>query len=379
MSTPWPIDRVIPRPEWRPPPGTVVISSDDHLVEPDLWVDRLPSADRDRAPRVSRDATGFHVAAAGRSLDSPGFNSVIVEGRPGMSDANARLADMDAEGVDASFVFSQRAIVLCAQIEDQAFLFRCLDCYNEWLADWQSQAPHRLHGVAILPTMHRPAATVDYIVKLKELGLVAMQLPSFPRDVRYNSSQMEPMWDAIEASGVPLSFHVGASTGLRGAGALGTSVTAALQPFRPLWCLLTFSGILDRHPTMKVVFTEGGISWVPSALFDADKQYKAYVTEVRPKLGHLPSYYWFRQCYATFINDPAGLKLADDIGFDHMLWSVDYPHPEGNLGESMAVMRSIFERLGERQATAVVGENAATIWNLDVDAIRAGYQTTPPR
>ena len=179
------------------------------------------------------------------------------------------------------------------------------------------------------------------------------------------------MWDAIEASGMPLSFHVGASTALRGAGALGTSLTVALQPFRELWCLLTFSGILERHPEMKVIFTEGGISWVPPALFDADKQYKAYSSEVRPKLAELPSYYWFRQCYSTFMNDPAGVKLADDMGIEHMLWSIDYPHPEGNLGETVEVMESLFNDLGESAAKAVVGGNATKIWDFPVDRILA--------
>jgi predicted TIM-barrel fold metal-dependent hydrolase len=371
MFTPWPVDRVIPETSWRPPAGTVVVSADDHLVEPDLWIDRLPVADRDRAPRVHRDELGYHLTINSESFDQPGFNSLVVEGRPGMGDLDARLADMDAEGVDASFLFASRAMGLFTQIDDKDLVVRCYHAYNEWLAELQSQAPNRIFGVAVLPTIYRPETTAAYCRKLAGLGFVAMQLPSYPRDIRYNASAMEPMWAAIEESGIPVSFHIGASGAHRGAGALGTSVTAALQPFRELWCLLAFSGILERHPGLRVVFTEGGISWVPAALFDADKQFKAYATEVRPKLRELPSYYWFRQCYATFMNDPAGLRLVDMIGYEHMLWSVDYPHPEGNLGENIEVMRSIFDCLPEDEARAVVGGNAASVWDLDVDAIRA--------
>lgn len=371
MSTAWPVDRVIPAVDWKPPPDTVVISADDHLVEPDLWVDRLPPADRERAPRVTRDEHGFHLTIEGRPFDQPGFNSLIVEGRPGMADMDARLRDMDAELVDASFVFSQRTMGLFTQLEDRDLLFRCLHAYNEWLADEQRKAPARIYGVAVLPTMYRPELTADYLATLRRLGYRAVQLPSHPRDVRYNASALDPMWDALEEAGLPLSFHIGASSGLRGRGALGTSVTAALQPFRELWCLLAFSGILERHPGLRVVFTEGGISWVPAALFDADKQYKAYATEMRPQLPELPSFYWYRQCHATFMNDPAGLKLVDEIGTDHMLWSVDYPHPEGNLGENVAVMRELFDRLGADRARAVVGGNAARLWDLDLAAIRA--------
>jgi predicted TIM-barrel fold metal-dependent hydrolase len=364
-STPWPVDRTIPKWDWQPPTGTRVISADDHVMEHDLWIDKLAPSDRDRAPRITKDDRGFHLTIEGQPADQPGFNSLIVEGRPGAVDVQQRLRDMDAEGVNASFLFAQRTMVFFARISDEDFRIRCIDAYNEWLSEVQTEGGGRLYGVAILPTITCPEATRDYIQKLDDLGFVAMQLPSFPKDVRYNASAMEPMWDAIEESGIPLSFHVGAGSSLRGAGALGTSVTAALQPFRELWCLLTFSGILERHPSLRVVFTEGGISWVPSALFDADKQYKAFATELRPRLGELPSFYWYRQCYATFMNDPAGVKLVDDIGLDNVLWSVDYPHPESNLGESMAVMQSIFDKLGDHAARAVVGENAIRLWNLD--------------
>lgn len=370
-STPWPVNRVIPEAAFRPPDGTWVISADDHIMEHDLWVDRVPASYRDRAPRVSKDERGFHLTLGDRPADTPGFNSLIVEGRPGAVDVQDRLADMTAEGVDASFLFAQRTMLLFARMDDADLRMACIDAYNEWLSEIQAQGHGRLYGIAILPTIHCPEATRDYIQKIADLGFIAMQLPSFPKDVRYNASGMEPMWDAIEESGIPLSFHVGAGSSLRGAGALGTSVTAALQPFRELWCLLAFSGVLERHPEMKVIFTEGGISWVPSALFDADKQYKAYATEMRPRLGHLPSYYWYRQCYATFMNDPAGMKLVDEIGRDNILWSIDYPHPEGNLGETNAVLKSIYDQLGEDVARSIVGENAIRVWNLDTKKIHS--------
>lgn len=369
LSTPWPVNRTIPTPEWIPPSDAIVISADDHVMETDLWIERMPAADRDRAPRITEDETGFHLTLEGKSADAPGFNSLVVEGRPGAVDAEQRLLDMDAEHVDASLLFSQRTMAFFPLIEDTEFLVRVMDAYNEWLAEIQAASKSRLYGVAILPTMYKPEQTRDYIQKIKDLGFISMQLPYKPRNVRYNASMMEPMWDAIEESGIPLSFHVGAGSSLRGAGALGTSITMALQPFRELWCLLAFSGILERHPEMKVIFTEGGISWIPATLFDADKQYKAFSTEVRPKLAELPSYYWHRQCYSTFMNDPSGVKLADDIGIDHMLWSIDYPHPEGNLGETVEVMRSLFDQLGDANARAVIGGNALDIWDFDVDRI----------
>ena len=172
------------------------------------------------------------------------------------------------------------------------------------------------------------------------------------------------MWDAIEESGLPLSFHIGENPNYRGKGALGTFLTTGFQPFRRLWALLTFSGVLERHPAMNIIFTEGGISWVPAALYDADKTYLQFESEMRPQLAQPPSYYWHRQCFATFMDDPSGIKLIDDIGFEKVLWSVDYPHPESTLGESAALIKSFFEDLPSEQASAIVGGNAAKLWNI---------------
>src|SRR5438874_10686214 len=73
---PWPYLREIPKDDWRPPPGTRVISADDHAQEPDnLFVERLPAEFRDRAPRNWRDENGVaHFVLDGRPFETPGFS-----------------------------------------------------------------------------------------------------------------------------------------------------------------------------------------------------------------------------------------------------------------------------------------------------------------
>jgi predicted TIM-barrel fold metal-dependent hydrolase len=346
------------------PPGTRVVSADDHRMEPEFfWEDRLPARDRDRAPKVRRGPDGFHFEVDGRPLEYPGFNSLFVEGRPGYLDPAARLRDMDAEGIEASVIFHGRAMALFS-MEDKDLMVRCFDVYNEWAGEWSRNSGGRLVGVGILPTVHDVARTRDYIAQLKAWGLKAMQIPTAPRGIYYNASSMEPLWDAIEESGIPVSFHVSGPLEFRGAGSLGANITRGLQPFRPLWALLTFSGVLERHPGMKVVFTEGGASWAASAIHDADNIYRKFATDLRPKLAHPPSYYWHHQCYATFMDDPIALELIDRIGEDNILWSVDYPHPEGILGEADAIIQSIVDRIGPERARKVLGANAIRLWKL---------------
>ncbi|MFN0094462.1 MAG: amidohydrolase family protein, partial [Dehalococcoidia bacterium] len=335
----WPREREIP-PQGRPlPAGTVVVSADSHIMETeDLWKDRLPARFQDRAPKLYYDADGFsHLEAEGRLLDVPGLNTMLVEGRPGMRDADLRLKDLDAEGVDKEVIFPQRTLSL-AGLQDLELREACMKAYNEWLSDYCKVAPSRLYGVGIL-NWWDPEKAKDNLQELKALGYKAMEIPSTPPGVFYNSRAMEPMWDAIEESGYPISFHIGENVQTRGLGALGTFQMQQFAPFRRLFGLMTFSGILERHPKLKVVFTEGGVHWVPAALFDADRIYRDFETECNPKLANLPSYYWWQNCYATFQEDPIGMKLIDDIGHGKAIWASDYPHPESTLGYSAQVIR----------------------------------------
>ncbi|MGE0385838.1 MAG: amidohydrolase family protein [Gammaproteobacteria bacterium] len=360
----WPAERVIPPSTWQPPAGTVVISADDHVIEEDLWIDRLPAKYRDRAPRSLVDEHGernFAVDGVARSV--PGI--VRRPQRTGGWDIAARIRDMDAERVDLSLLFHGSTPQLFGNPDDD-FMFACLDAFNEWFVEYchQPAAQGRLHPIAILPTWRYPERTRDYIQKIKALGYRAMELPSEPRDVYYNSAKFEPMWAAIAESGIPLSFHVGPYIQFRGAGSLGANMTRNFGPHRTLWALLTFAGIFERHPDLKVVFTEGGASWAASAVDDADKIYRAWGPDLNPQLPHPPSFYWRRNCFTTFMDDPSAILLADKIGVDNILWSLDYPHPEGVFAQGEELMRGFFEHLGEEKAKKIVGGNAKRLWSL---------------
>lgn len=364
IPTPWPKDRVIPPSTWQHPQGLRLISSDDHVIEaPHLWEDRLKGADKDRAPKFWQDDTGFHMTVGGDSYDVPGLPSAFPEGREGFWDVGKRLADMDAEGIDASIVYHGRAAALI-RMSDKDFFVRCMDAFNEWLAEWKAAAPTRLYPVAYLPTFFRPETTRDYLQKLKQLGFKAIEIPVGPRGVRYNSLEMDPMWQAIEESGLPLSIHIGAYIQYSGRGSLGANLNANLMPFTGLFGQFVFSGVFDRFPGLKLVFTEGGAGWVAATLENADKVARDYASELRPKIAQAPSWYWHNNCYATFMEDQVALDNIERIGADRIMWSVDYPHPESILGTSERVVEQIFDTVGNDKARLIVGDNAAKLWGI---------------
>jgi len=363
---PFPLHRVVPKSDWTPPAGTRFISADDHQMEPPrLWEDRLTGADKARAPRHWQDEFNLHhLEVDGVSYDTPGFEpDNHPEGRPGFWDVKHRLADMDAEGIEASVIFHQHAAALI-RMQDKDLWFKCIDVFNEWLAEWRMAAPNRLFPVAYLPTIYKPEMSRDYMQKIKDLGFQAVEIPSFPRGVRYNGKEMLPMWEAIEEAGLPLSMHVGVHIDATGTGALGINMARNMQPFYALFPQLVFSGLFDRFPNLKIVFTEGGASWAAPSIANADKIYRDYAAVLRPKLEHKPSYYWHRNCWTTFMDDPVALDLIDWIGADKMMWSIDYPHPEGVFGESMRIAKQIYDKGGEENFKKIVGGNAAALWGI---------------
>jgi predicted TIM-barrel fold metal-dependent hydrolase len=137
-----------------------------------------------------------------------------------------------------------------------------------------------------------------------------------------------------------------------------------MSPFRGLLAQLTFSGVFERHPTLKVIFAEGGISWVPCTLQSMDQVFRSYYTILKPKLAHLPSHYWKRQCLATFMDDPIGLELIDHMGADTAMWSIDYPHPEACYGFVGQVTKSIYDKVGHEKAKMILGGNAARLYGI---------------
>ncbi|HEV8298552.1 MAG TPA: amidohydrolase family protein [Acidimicrobiales bacterium] len=345
----------------------LMVSADEHLVEPpEFWHEWLPAHlpfdDRARAPRLD----GVALVVDGRTAAAfelfPHL-SARSDVQPGASDIEGRLASMDAEGIDIAVLFPQRAMGMFA-MADRALMVACFDAYNEWLADLCARSHGRLYGVAVLPTVYEPHTTAAYIDRLKGLGFHTFMLPGAARGVTYAAPEMEPLWSAIEASGLPLCFHISESPDDNGPGGLGTYLTVSFQPFRKLWSYLVFSGLLERHPGLRIVFTEGGISWIPSALDHADRIHQQFADELDPRLPHPPSWYWYRQCYATFMDDPRGIEQLDHIGRDRVLWSRDYPHPEGTFGHSCQLVDSLVAELGAPAAHAIVGATAAAVFDF---------------
>jgi predicted TIM-barrel fold metal-dependent hydrolase len=60
---------------------------------------------------------------------------------------------------------------------------------------------------------------------------------------------------------------------------------------------------------------------------------------------------------ASFMVDPLGLRLIDDIGVDKVMWSTDYPHNESTFGYSEKSLAAVVEAVSPEQAAKIVSGN----------------------
>ena len=146
-----------------------IIDSDGHILEPlNLWENYIEPAFRDRAPRLFIDQDGKErlridgKAFGGRrglgTLGAVGARDGVVcddamtynEGKRGGFDPHARIPDMDADGIDAAFLYPSIGLSL-GGVEDPELAHALFHAYNLWLADYCKPYPDRLFGVAMLP------------------------------------------------------------------------------------------------------------------------------------------------------------------------------------------------------------------------------------
>jgi predicted TIM-barrel fold metal-dependent hydrolase len=94
--------------------------------------------------------------------------------------------------------------------------------------------------------------------------------------------------------------------------------------------------------------------------------YESFSTTLVPRTEFAPSYYWFNNCYATFMVDQVGMSMIDRIGADRALWSSDYCHNESTYGYTRSAVRAVFDATSEANAKKIVGANAAALFDFAI-------------
>jgi predicted TIM-barrel fold metal-dependent hydrolase len=356
-------------------PGTEVFSADDHIsLAEDIFFERFPESMKDKAPRVVYEDGAWTLAVGGKGFLPKEFTAVLMQYDPlaGSSthDITARLAELESDGIHRELAFPNALLGLMGW-PDKEVRELCFRVYNEHIAELQERSGGRFYGVGMINWWDGEGARRT-LTEMQDLGLKTFWLPLKPgkgddgQPIDYNSPAMYPVWEAIEASGLPVSHHIGESP--LGSPCADNSVLIGMvhnvAPFREMFGRYVFGGILDRHPDLRIGWFEGGINWVPAALQDAEHLYASLQHMADHELEQDVAAYWDHHMYASFMVDPLGLEQIDRIGVDRVMWSSDYPHNESTFGYSEQSLASVVAAVGPDDATKVVSTNVMTYLGL---------------
>jgi predicted TIM-barrel fold metal-dependent hydrolase len=78
-----------------------------------------------------------------------------------------------------------------------------------------------------------------------------------------------------------------------------------------------------------------------------------------------PSDYFRSNVFASFIDDPIGLKNTDLIGADNYMWSNDYPHWESSWPRSQDYITRNFQGVPEDIKRKITWDNAKRLYHID--------------
>jgi predicted TIM-barrel fold metal-dependent hydrolase len=373
----------------------VIVSSDCH-IGPRVKEDLAPYC-----PRKYRD--DFDDFVAWMDSKDSGVTAIdALELTTGHHDVHARLRDLDKDGVAAEVIFhgSQNGQPIPWNVSDPSrgpmSIVRQYDVdfelagvgrqmYTRWLADFCSVEPERHVGLAQLPMWDIDEA-IKEMTWAREHGLRGVNFPSESGPTEstrsrwggryfYHDPKWEPFWSACEDLGMQLASH----------GGFGPMTDPALPASGVLWVYemqelgrkpmarMIFAGVFERHPNLKLVFTEHPGDWWRIKLNDLDSLH--YMAGLPKK----PSEYAKSNVFigASFQARFEAVDAIDNDYWQNIIWGNDYPHVEGtwmpdfpgDTPQSHLSLRYTYHDLDAAKVKAMLGDNGVKVWNLDGDEL----------
>ncbi len=391
-----------------------IISVDDHVVEPpDLWTSRLPSKYADRCPRVERDSAVFNFEGGVFSYEkgvkngSPcdwwlyddliypfpklsaavGFENLDVEPvtfdeiRPGSWKQTDRLADMDANHVDASICFPNVLPRFCGQTflerEDKDLALLCVKAYNDWMIDeWcEGEGKGRLIPLTLIP-LWDPIAAAEEVHRCANKGSFAVAFSENPYHLGLPSIHdkdhfWDPFFTACQETETVICMHIGSSSKMPSTSPdapFSVSSTITFANAMGSMCDYILSGIFVRFPKLRIAYAEGQVGWMPYVVERMDKIWEERgdasfgIDLPNPPSSYIPNHIW-----GCIFDDEIGLKNRDIIGMNQICFEVDFPHADTTFPNTLKVATKICEEAGlsEDEIYRLMRGNAIDCFGLE--------------
>jgi predicted TIM-barrel fold metal-dependent hydrolase len=313
----------------------------------------------------------------------------------GHHDMHARLRDMDEDGITAEVLFptthnGQPEPFIASDLfldptrGDTELFAVGLHIFASYVADAIKIAPERFVGL-VTPPLWDIEASVREVEWAANAGLRGVYLLSpRPGILRYDNPAWEPFWAACAANDMTLNVHIG---GPMEGEVLGNH-TFCMQEIEVCgWVArkavhqMVFSGVFERHPTLRMILTEQNFDWWTSSMREFDSSYLTHSFQVRKVLPRKPSEYCASNVFigASFIAPFEAEDAARNGYVDNVIWGRDYLHIEGtfqptsdhdpNTNPTRLSLRYALAKQSPGDIRKIVSDNGIRFFGLDRKAL----------
>jgi aminocarboxymuconate-semialdehyde decarboxylase len=317
---------------------------------PEELLDMLRADGPEYGIEVVADDRGDYAVIAGRVRLAP-FRSIL-------GDTEARLAAMDAGGVDVQVISSWVDLTAYALEPERGAAYSRR--VNRILADHAAQHPDRFLALGTVPLQGPEAAAEELRFAVENLGMVGVEIATTIADADLDRAGLDPFWEAADQLGCFVLLHpCNPLPGVDLARYFLDNMVGRPAESTIAIAGLLFGGVLERFPGVKICLCHGG-GFVPYQIGRMDRGYAAVPSRTRENISTPPSELARRLYYDTVLHNPKALAfLVDQVGVDRVLMGSDYPFEMGDP-EPVETVETI-PGLDKGQRDMILGGNFTSI------------------
>lgn len=276
-------------------------------------------------------------------------------------DIETKLRDMEADGIDLQML--TQSIPGPERLEPELGIALAQQ-EHDYLAELIGRYPQRFTALATLPLQAMDAALKELDRAIGQLGLRGVQLFSNINGKPVDAPEFWPLYARAEELDVPIFIHptypvmAATMTEYNLIPSVGFMFETTLAAMR-----LIYSGILERHPRLRVVLPHMG-STIPYLMGRIDWRSKISGQAKDATTKSFSDY--FKRIYVDSANPyvPALRYGYQLIGADRILFASDYPFRE----PSIAVAQLEELDLATEEKEKIYHGNARTLLKLPANA-----------
>jgi predicted TIM-barrel fold metal-dependent hydrolase len=262
-------------------------------------------------------------------------------------DPDARVRDMDIEGIDVDMVLPSGGVPAFCALDDVVLELAMYQAYHRFLKDYCAPYPDRLTSV-ILVSGRDVAASVTEVRRCGNEDWPVGIFPICPPDMSLDDPDWEPIWAVAQDYDLTVIVHTFTLTAPYPPGVWDTWDNVFLQRSAShVWnaqrnmAALIGSGVLDRYAELRLAPLECGHGWLASWAARLD-ELALMCGHALPPLKQKPSEYVRGPQYFQSIQLHEGELLLrhaiEALGDDTLMFATDYPHSESWFPRSVDVV-----------------------------------------